>query len=173
MHVLKLLGLYLVCLGGTAIAIGCGDSGGSDHDHADHADACHGEGCSADTDAGDQVADQYVAGLEKVTESELFTVKLVKSEPIPKYVDKYVWTLQLLDADKKPVTGAKLEAEARMPQHAHGTFPPVSFATESDEKGTYVVEKMDLFMSGVWQIHVRFTIDKKTHEVFYNFDLEG
>lgn len=129
--------------------------------------------CSGSDTSVDLVADQYVAGLEKVTESKRFSVKLIKSDPLPKYVGKYVWTLQLLDADSKPVTDAKLEAEARMPQHAHGTFPPISYAAETAEKGTYLLETMDLFMSGIWQVHLRFTAGGEKDEVFYNIDLEG
>ena len=113
-----------------------------------------------------------MAGLAKDGVHGVLRVRLMESDPIPEYTDMYTWSLEVVDLDGQPITGATIIAEPRMLFHDHGTFPPFTEAVESPEGGYQLVD-MDLFMPGVWHIMIRITTADGDDEVAYDFDLEG
>jgi hypothetical protein len=139
-------------------------------------------GCEGPTEASSGVdvtgsdanVDEYVAGLEKIGDSEHILVRLVQSDPIPQDTGYYDWTLEIVTADGSPLVGATVVAEPRMPAHGHGTFPPTTEGLEGDEEGRYTIKAMDLFMAGVWRVEILVEDSEGTADrVEYNFDLEG
>lgn len=123
--------------------------------------------------SGAPQADTYWVGLEKAGAEGNFTIRLMKSSPIPQDLTLYTWEIEVLDGAGEPVTGASVEAEPRMPAHGHGTFPPVTPATALDQAGRYQLLEMDLFMAGIWRVEIRVTHGELTDSVNYFFDLEG
>jgi hypothetical protein len=117
--------------------------------------------------------DTYVANLEKEGTEGHFVVKLVISVPIPKDLEFYNWTVAVFDQAGVAVDGAAVEAEPRMPQHDHGTFPPITPGAPTGNPGEYELIDMDLFMPGIWQVTIRIKKGGLSDEVAYNFDLDG
>ena len=123
---------------------------------------------------GELMGESFVVGLEKPGDHGRFTVRLMESDPIPRYTGLYSWTLEIVDAEGRPLSGASVRAEPRMPDHDHGTFPRVTDATTMGEPGRYVLAEMDLFMDGVWRVEIEITdTDGEVDLVRYHFDLEG
>ncbi|HIN86300.1 MAG TPA: hypothetical protein EYN06_07455 [Myxococcales bacterium] len=117
--------------------------------------------------------DTYVANLEKSGVNGNFSVKLVESTPIPKDLEFYNWTIQVLDSAGQPIDGAAVEAEPMMPAHGHGTYPPVTIGAATGESGTYELIDMDLFMPGTWRVTIRVESGELKDEVEFHFDLDG
>jgi hypothetical protein len=151
------------CSDGGAGVAACNEAG-------DGTEACE---CVGNGTGGGDTADTYVEGLEKTGSQGHFTVRLLNSNPIPKDLTYYTWTLEVLDPDGKAVEGVEVIAEPTMPNHGHGTFPPFTTATAGETPGTYVLTDMDLFMAGIWHIAIRLTLDGTADEVAYSFDLDG
>lgn len=131
------------------------------------------DGTGDPPDARSVVGDTYVVGLEKAGAQGLFTVRLMGSEPIPKYTGLYVWTVEVRDGEGLTVTGASVIAEPTMPAHGHGTWPAFAEGEEMGD-GLYALEEMNLFMDGVWHVAIRITgADGAEDEVAYDFDIQG
>lgn len=61
------------------------------------------------------------------------------------------WRLSLRDRQGQPVTGAKIDLTADMPEHLHGmTTAPLVQATETP--GLYLVRGMNFHMPGYWEV---------------------
>ena len=74
-------------------------------------------------------------------------------EPPEKYLND--WTLELRDSAGKPVGDATITmARPFMPAHGHdGTFAPT--VKDGDAPGRFVVEKLNLWMRGPWEVQLR------------------
>ncbi|MBR56693.1 MAG: hypothetical protein CMH54_01400 [Myxococcales bacterium] len=155
---------YLVVI---AVLLACGGTDAPGEDVSGSPDGMTGHDM-----ASHSPVDTYVAGLEKSGVNGLVHVRLMESTPIPEYTDLYTWTVEVVDLDGEPITGATVVAEPRMPGHGHGTFPPFTDAVEIGG-GSYQLVDMDLFMPGVWQVTIRITTADGDDEVAYDFDLEG
>lgn len=111
----------------------------------------------------------YQPGLELVSEELGLRLTLLESRPSPR-VGNLRWTLQVLDAEGAPVTGATLKVSPFMPDHHHGS-PLIPTVKESGE-GVYVATPINLTMPGFWRTTVRVTTDAWTDVVIIPLCIE-
>ncbi len=117
--------------------------------------------------------DDYISGVERVSDAGLFLVELRRSTPTPKFTGDYTWELVVADATCGEVLDVEVHAEPTMPQHGHGTTPQFTEATP-DTAGIYTLTDMSLFMAWVWQIEITVTAEDGAEDtVSWFFDLEG
>lgn len=158
-----------------ALAIACDPKAGDEDD--DH----HGESTSDDDTAAetheDGCADEtrddtYMLGLEK--SGEHVTVRFVDAMPSPPARFDNMWMLEIVDATTNlPMDDVDLEVEPYMPDHMHGTSIACQ-VTEMDEPGQVQLEPVNLFMPGLWEVRLNFTLDPSlglgaTDQVVFRF----
>ncbi|MBC8070126.1 MAG: FixH family protein [Deltaproteobacteria bacterium] len=133
---------------------GCDDADSDDDDggHDHHAEA----GC-----AGEERDDVYMLGMEK--SGTALTVRFVDAMPAPPARYENTWTLEVLDASGAPVDDATLEVEPFMPDHNHGTGI-AAVVTKLEAPGQLEIEPIDLFMPGLWEVRLRFTLADQTRD---------
>jgi len=141
--------LWLVACGGPGL-----DSGG------DYDPACD-DGAPPDT---------YVAGLSRDTLNNVFTLA-VTADPAPPDVGDVAFSFEVVEGSV-PLTDGTLTIRPWMPLHGHGSVPETLDGV-SDGAGVFAVPEIDLFMSGLWEIHVTVTRGETTDEGLYRFCLEG
>lgn len=73
------------------------------------------------------------------------------------------WTLNVVDRDGEPVTGATLTVTGGMPAHDHG-LPASPQVTRELAPGRYLLEGVRFHMRGKWQIEVAIDV-KGLHDV--------
>lgn len=123
--------------------------------------------------AGEDRADEYVAGLNKDSELGGFSATLVDALPAPPDTGENQWTLLVEDAAGDPVDASLLELRPYMPDHGHGTNP-ATWPLEAGDGDEVVVHDLDLFMPGLWRIAVEITpLDGDPDEVRFFFCAEG
>ncbi len=160
---------YLFVLASALFCVSCGGDESRDGDSPATADA----GMSP-SGGEDGSPDTFVAGLERTGSAGVFSIRLTDSVPTPRDTGLYTWTIELIDGDGQPVSGATIQAEPTMPAHGHGTNPKYTDATETAAPGSYELIEMDLFMEGVWNVMIRVsTDDDRQDQIEYNFYLEG
>lgn len=93
------------------------------------------------------------------------TVKIDKNPPV---VGDNNITIDIKDASGKNVTNAAVRVEYSMP--AMPGMPAMSYKTDTDLKGNEYKGKMNLSMSGAWNIAVKITSGGKTTTVKFNVD---
>ena len=135
-------------------------------------------GCGSTDSAGSGVVgssrgDQYVVGLEKVSEAGEFVVQLINSRPAPRYISLYSWTLRIRNTSAEAIIDASVRAEPMMLTHGHGTTPQFTVGQESESApGEYLFSDLDLFMPGLWTIYITIeTTDGLTDLVEFAFEL--
>ena len=182
---LATLSVFVCALGSCAPAVqrganGAGDSGAPATDTSPAADAGTAADSSApatDTgpvaDAGPTGPDDYHAGMVKQTNSGLFRVVLVSSDPIPQDLTEYTWEVEVQDAQGNALDNAPLTAEPRMVAHGHGTFPAITEGVPTGVIGRFTLTDMDLFMAGVWRIELRVTEAERSDSVYFFFELDS
>jgi hypothetical protein len=158
----------LVCV---LVASGCGvPIGGSTHDAGPTALPDGG----TRSDAGDvQGEDRYLAGMTKVGADGQLQVRLVSSDPIPEFTGVYNWTVEVLDINGSVANEATVLAEPRMPEHGHGTFPATTAAEATEGTGRLILNELDLFMPGTWEVTLTISAGGLTDTVVFAFPLEG
>lgn len=126
------------------VASGCGGGGGA----ADPVDGFA-------TCATDSRAMPYHAGMSVPSSDGIFTVKLLRSNPGPPVKGQNTWTVEVDEVDTgAALDGLDLAVVPAMPDHPyHGTEPVVVTPAGT---GSYTLEPVYLYMSGVWQ--VKFTL---------------
>ncbi|MBI5188708.1 MAG: FixH family protein [Nitrospirae bacterium] len=92
-------------------------------------------------------------------------VKIDKNPPV---VGDNNITIKIKDASKKYVTDAKVKVEYSMP--AMPGMPAINYKTDAELKGNEYKAKMNLSMSGPWNIVVRITRAGKTTKMKFNVD---
>lgn len=137
----------------------CGDDG----DHGGHADGGH--DCTTETRA-----DTYVAGLEKVSPTVGYKVRLMDSVPAPPQKGDNTWMIQVVDSGDAPVTGADVEVTPFMPDHGHGT--PITTDVTEMTGGNYEGKPVNLWMPGLWEVTVEVTKDAQMDEVVFSFCID-
>lgn len=98
-------------------------------------------------------ADEFVAGMEKEGANGLVYVTLLDSDPAPPIRADNRWTVEMRDAAGMPVVDAEIDVEPRMPDHGHGT-PVVTMVTAGETDGEYVLDPVNLFMQGYWEVNI-------------------
>ena len=92
-------------------------------------------------------------------------VKIDKNPPI---VGDNNITIEIKDASGKYVTDAKVKVEYSMP--AMPGMPAMNYKTDTELKGDEYKAKMNLSMSGSWNIAVKITRSGKTATMKFNVD---
>ncbi|MDP2279043.1 MAG: FixH family protein [Nitrospirota bacterium] len=93
------------------------------------------------------------------------TVKIDKNPPV---VGDNNITIDIKDASGKNVTNAAVRVEYSMP--AMPGMPAMNYKTDTELKGNEYKGKMNLSMSGAWNIAVKITSSGKTTTVKFNVD---
>ena len=98
----------------------------------------------------DPRAQSYAAGMSAATADGALKVSFADASPAPPGKGMNTWTIQVTDAQGKPVSGATVVLTPFMPDHGHGpsTLPQV---TPMADAGMYQLSLIDLFMPGIWQ----------------------
>ena len=96
--------------------------------------------------------DTWAPGLEKTGSEGLVTVRFVDATPAPPARFENRWTLEVRNQDDAPQDDLPIDVTPFMPDHAHGTssVPTV----EGLGSGRYRIEKIDLWMPGLWEIRL-------------------
>ncbi|HTM19107.1 MAG TPA: FixH family protein [Kofleriaceae bacterium] len=138
--------------------------------------------CAAACGGGDddttpsQCADEtralaYVPGMAVDGAQEQFMVMLVDADPAPPAKGDNYWMIMVHAMDTgDPVDGAVLEVTPFMPDHGHGTSI-VPVVTPDTEPGTYIVDPINLWMPGLWE--VRIDVDDGADLITFPFCIEG
>lgn len=92
-------------------------------------------------------------------------VKIDKNPPV---VGDNNIEIEIKDASGKYVTDAKVKVEYSMP--AMPGMPPMNYKTDTELKGNEYKAKMNLSMSGPWNIAVKITRAGKTTTMKFNVD---
>ncbi len=92
-------------------------------------------------------------------------VKIDKNPPI---VGDNNITIEIKDASGKYVTDAKVKVEYSMP--AMPGMPAMNYKTDTELKGDEYKAKMNLSMSGSWNIALKITRSGKTATMKFNVD---
>ena len=127
------------------------------------------------TCAGETRAMTYAAGMSTPGAAGRYNVQLVLSKPGPPQKGNNAWTVRVTDATTAAaVDNLKLSVVPFMPDHGHGT--PITVNVTPMSGGTYGLDPLNLFMSGLWKIPVDLTdiadSTKKDLATFY-FCIEG
>ena len=94
----------------------------------------------------------YVSGMSKVGESSGAVVVLEDMDPILGYSGEYVWHIAVEQPPEGPLVD-RVEAEASMPHHGHGTVPKIVETVLADNRGA--LEPLNLYMGGLWTVEIR------------------
>lgn len=150
----------------------CGETAGSCADFADDAPA---EGVISEGAVCGAVAiDAYADGLARVGDEGLVQVRFLAASQTPPDVGLNTWTLEVIDADCRPVESATVVARPVMIQHEHGTNPELHHAQVGSAAGRYELGPVDLMMAGWWQVTFTVTLeDGSIDTVVFDFCLEG
>ncbi|MCP4443864.1 MAG: hypothetical protein GY811_00780 [Myxococcales bacterium] len=141
-----------------ALAFACGDK--SDPGVTDaHAD------CSQDPRAQEFVPGMHVAAPDGVG------LLLVSAAPAPPVRFENTWTVQAVDAEQNPLAVTSLSIEPFMPDHGHGTPQPPEPVAGGDV-GSFEMGPFDLWMPGVWQLHVTMEHEGGTSVATLTFCIE-
>jgi hypothetical protein len=103
--------------------------------------------------------DTYTADLTRAGANGVLTFELVESKPAPPVVGFNAFIVKVSRADGTPFVGElrapNTEEGIFMPLHNHGpSLLAVVGPANPPSQGTYVVDHVDLFMSGYWQIRL-------------------
>lgn len=112
--------------------------------------------------------DDYMLGLERA--GEHVRVRFVDAMPAPPARYDNTWTIEVLDlASDTPIDEVELEVEPFMPDHNHGTSIACD-VKDTDEPGQLELDPVNLFMPGLWEVRLHFTLDEgATDEVVFRF----
>jgi hypothetical protein len=144
----------------------CGGGGSADDD-----------GMTADADAAigcleDPRAETFTANMEREGAEGLLTFVLESGDPAPPAKGNNAWTVQVVDADGAPVSGATVTASPFMPDHGHPTSV-VPQVTEGENAGEYDISPLYLFMPGLGEITIRAEWDETTDSAKFSFCVQG
>jgi len=103
---------------------------------------------------GSSDGDVYAPGMKKSGAAGRFDFTLVSSTPAPPALDNNRFVVQVSNGEGNAVAG-DLSVILEMPEHGHRspTQPDISFDAQSS---VFVLDPMDLFMVGLWQITFSF-----------------
>ncbi len=163
--------MIILSLAGAFALAGCGggdtDTSGTTTTTTTSATTTETPACAADPRA--QV---YAVGLSSTSADGAVKITFVDADPAPPAKGNNTWTVTVVDAAGKPITGAMITTVAYMPDHGH-TSPIKPTATEQDA-GTYEVTPVNLFMPGVWEVTLTVTPAGGTAEaVKFTFCVAG
>lgn len=177
------LGLATVAFAGALALGGCGETNGSqasddDDDSAgDEAADDQSDGGSSDDGSGSEAPaascetemrdDTYAIGLAK--DGAALRVTFVDAMPAPPARYDNAWIVMVTDAATgEPVADCLGEAIPFMPDHMHGTSIE-AHVTAGENPGEYVIDPVNLFMPGLWEVTLEFTCGEVSDDVVFSF----
>lgn len=101
----------------------------------------------------------------------MLTFILVAANPAPPAIDDNAWTVKVLDSGGSPVSGATLSIKTWMPDHGHGS--PEAAAATANPDGTYTVQPLYLFMTGLWQVTITAQLGAVSDAATFSFCIGG
>jgi hypothetical protein len=144
------------------------EANGDDAADSNGDDAESTTGVTGGQDCSDETRDDvYMLGLER--SGEQLRVRFVDAVPAPPARFDNTWILEVVDGTGIPVDDVALEVEPYMPDHMHGTSIATK-VTVMDEPGQFELDPVNLFMPGLWEVRLRFTMpDTTKDEVVFRF----
>ena len=118
-------------------------------------------------------ADIYAPDMMAVGNDGLFRIRLLESVPGPPEKGDNNFTIELLEGGADvAVPDATLSVTPFMPDHNHGTsiVPTVTPATQA---GQYEIDRINLWMPGLWEVRIDVDDQTDTDEVVFSFCIEG
>lgn len=107
--------------------------------------------------AADSRGETYKQDLDHKGDGQKLDFKLKSADPSPPSRNFNKWTLELSTMSSgvvgDAVTGGQLKVTPYMPDHAHG--PGTNPVVTDNGDGTYTLDKINLWMPGVWQVTVQ------------------
>jgi hypothetical protein len=98
----------------------------------------------------DQRDEEFVSGMQKTGDLGV-TFTLVSSDPTPPARDDNDWVVDIEDPDG-PMVGGSVTVRPFMPDHNHGTSIPAVITEDATTPGRYELDRVNLFMPGIWEI---------------------
>jgi hypothetical protein len=111
--------------------------------------------------------EEFFLGIAK--QGTVMRVTFTDAEPAAPIRGINRWTVALSEGEA-PVEAAMLSVKAWMPDHGHGSPQPVGI--EEIGEGEYVLDPVNLFMAGYWEITVTAEMDAVTDETMFPFCVE-
>jgi hypothetical protein len=114
-------------------------------------------------------ADDFTIGLSKSgMQLDLEIAEAVPADPIR---GDNTWTVMITDAQGSPAEGLTIDAKPWMPDHGHGSS--VEEQVTEMGGGRYMLDPLNLFMAGFWQVTIEITdADGTTDEVMIGVCVE-
>ncbi len=110
--------------------------------------------------------DEYTPGMIK-TGANGYDVLLLSSTPPPGAKGNEAWSIQVRDPSDAPRDGLTIQVIPYMPDHGHGTA--VQAVVTPSANGTYGLDPLNLFMTGLWTITLRLVDGAQLDEVVFTF----
>jgi hypothetical protein len=143
------------CLDGGMEDVALGDDAGANADAAAQCDPRY-------------ASDNIVPGLTKPSDSGALTFILVNADHVPPVANYNSWVIKVLDKNGQPVTDAAFtKVTTYMPLHGHSSSVTPIVTDNGD--GTYTINKLDLFMPGVWWVTPYVQVGSTTDTVKFSF----
>lgn len=111
--------------------------------------------------------DPFHLGIER--QGEVMRMTFTDAEPSTPVRGLNKWTLAVADGEA-PVVGAGLSVRAWMPDHGHGSPQPVGIMEVGE--GEYVLDPVNLFMAGYWEITITAEAEDVMDETMFPFCVE-
>ncbi len=112
----------------------------------------------------------YAAGMS-VTADDGMKLSLLTATPSPPARFENTWSIQTQDADGQPMEATAMRIEPFMPDHGHGTqAPPLPAAGTG--VGVFDMGPFDLWMPGIWDLHVEFDHGGMTSKALLTFCID-
>lgn len=105
--------------------------------------------------------------LSQASANGLFQAHLACTAP-PSVGSFQTCTVQLLDADKQPVTDAQVLIDGGMPAHGHG-LPTAPVLKSVDSNGNYQIEGLQYSMPGAWLLGFLIKSGQQQDKVVFEF----
>jgi hypothetical protein len=154
-------GVVVACSSPRSSGEGLGDAGGDG-----------GAACTASTPELSSKLETYDPGMAQWGGSKVLRFLLLDSSPAPVSAGSSLsWTIQVMDASGKPVSGASFtKIHPWMPVHGHGTSEVMVSA--GSKPGTYVLQPLYFYMPGVWETDITVQAGSQTDSTSYYFCMQ-
>lgn len=134
--------------------------GGTGHSHTDGG---HETGAMANCEVEER-DDDFMTGMIK--DGDKARITIMDAVPATPIRADNAWTLMITDLADAPLEGVDVSIRPWMPDHGHGT--PVEAEITDLGGGEYHFEPVNLFMAGLWEIHLELALDDaSTDEIMF------
>lgn len=124
--------------------------------------------CDAETRA-----DVYAPDMIRMGDDGVLRIRLIESIPGPPEKGDNHFTVELLEADADvAIPDADMSVTPFMPDHNHGT-PIAPVVTTGAKAGQYEIDRLNLWMPGLWEVRIDIDAQGSTDQVVFSFCVEG